>query len=525
MGDTSETLSGSSLAGDASLSNEIQAFEGPKQHTINKNNKNNKNFDIAPEDVGEEKMGVQRTPSVLQRVQTGFSFFNDKLSNQRKSLALKTLLIYAVMGTFILAIFSIYWGSSYQRTSRFKNLRMLVVIEDDQTVNGTAPYIGNFMRQTLETPEAKFLGNWEIQNTTEFQELARSHGHDTYAEIQRQVHHQKYWASIYVKPNATINLKNAIINGDTSYNVSYNSVVSFYETGRDMSGMNQYVTPHLQAIGGMFLHQQANIMELLLAHVDTSTVFANINAIKVASLSLEITYVDARPANDPVLMAPLQVGLIYMIIVTFFGFNFFGDVHREVIKSGVKKWHLLTYRVVASIASFFVISLFFSLVSLAFQVDFTVAFGKSGFLVYWMTTFIAMCAVGCMNEMMAMLCILVHPPLLGFWLLFWVISNIAATFSPIALCAKFYRYTYAMPIHAAYEINKVIFFDTYKGAMGRNFAILVIWAVFATIGMAAVFIPFKNTMGKRAMLERKAIEEQILASKAKDEEGTIQFDK
>ncbi|KAM9929497.1 hypothetical protein OXX80_009664, partial [Metschnikowia pulcherrima] len=39
--------------------------------------------------------------------------------------------------------------------------------------------------------------------------------------------------------------------------------------------------------------------------------------------------------------------------VTFFGFNFFGDVHREVIKSGVKKWHLLIYRVTASICMLF----------------------------------------------------------------------------------------------------------------------------------------------------------------------------
>ena len=512
MVDKREDSTGSSLAGDAELNSLVRAYDGHQDNP-------------APETVDEERLGFDRAQLALLRVQSGFSFFNERLSGQRKALAIKTLLIYALMGSCILGVFSIYWGSSYQRTTRFKNLRMLVVIEDDQNVNGLDPYIGNAMRETVSTPEAKELGFWDIQNTTAFQELAAKNGHDTWAEVQRQVHHQRYWASIYVKPNATLNLQSAIVDGDTGYNVSYNSVVSFYETGRDMLAMIQYVIPNLQAVGDMFTQRQSQIIAALLDGMDTSTVFASMDLVRVATSSLEVSYVDARPVTDDVLMAPLQVGLIYMIIVTFFGFNFFGDVHREVIKSGVKKWHLLIYRVTASICSFFFISLFFSLVTLAFQVDFTVAFGKSGFLVYWMTTFITMCAVGSMNEMVAMICVMTYPPLLGFWLLFWVISNIAATFSPIALCPEFYRYTYAMPIHAAYEINKVIFFDTYKGAMGRNFAILIIWAVLTTTGMALVFFPFKNVLGKRAMAERKRIEQELFASQAKDEEGRIQFEK
>ncbi|GEQ68645.1 hypothetical protein JCM33374_g2313 [Metschnikowia sp. JCM 33374] len=532
MADKTETLSGSSFVGDINSDSSVHAFDGHNgAPTVNKNTdapralEAPEALDVAPEDIDEEKLGVQGSQSSLRRVQTSFSFFNERLSGQRKRIVVNTVLIYALMGACILGVFSIYWGSSYQRQTRFPNLRMLVVIEDDVAVNGTDPVIGNAMRQLLQTPAARELGNWMVQNTTEFRKLAADHGHDVFSEIQHQVHRQNYWTSIYVKPNATVNLRNAIINADSAYNVSYNSIVSFYETGRDMNSMTQYVTPHTQAIGRMFLGQQAHIVESLLGGVNTSQVFANIDAVRVATTPLAFTFIDARPLTDDVLVAPLQVGLIYMIIVTFFGFNFFGDLHREVIRSRVKKWHLLTYRVVASISSFLFISLFFSLVTLAFQVDFTVAFGKSGFLVYWMTTFLTMCAVGSMNEMMAMVCIMFYPPLLGFWLLFWVISNIAATFNPIALCPEFYRYTYAMPIHAAYEINKVIFFDTYKGAMGRNYAILVIWAVLAITGMGAVFFPFKKTMGKRAVEERKKIEEELLASRAKDAEGRIQFEK
>lgn len=466
---------------------------------------------------------AQRTQSVIQRVQTSFSFFNEKLKTQRKSTLLSHIKIYLIMGTFILLVFSIYWGASYQRETRYKNLRMLVVIEDNETVNGTEPVIGNAVRSLLETLQVKKLGGWEIKNTTEFEELAQSFGHDSYGEIKKQIHHQEYWAAIYVRANATYNLKTAIENGDTLYDVLNNSIICYYETGRDNAGMSLYVLPNIYKVERYFLQQQSNITQSMFSGDSLLSVFSSLSSVAVAAAPLKFLYIDAIPFTDPVLTAPLQVGLIYMIIVTFFAFNMFGQIHQAMAASGVKKPHWLLYRVISSITGYFFISFFYSLVTLAFQVNFQSAFGKSGWLVYWMTNFLAMWALGAMNEMMAMTLIILYPPIVGFWLLFWVVINISATFAPIALCPAFFRYSYAMPVHAAYEIMKVIFFNTYKGALGRNYAILVIWIVLATTGMAVVAVLFGKTMGKRAMADRKKIEEQVLAKKARDDEEKIEF--
>ncbi|KAK7679140.1 hypothetical protein QCA50_017902 [Cerrena zonata] len=115
-----------------------------------------------------------------------------------------------------------------------------------------------------------------------------------------------------------------------------------------------------------------------------------------------------------------------------------------------------------------------------------------------------MWAVGAMNEIMGMLLILVYPPLLGFWMLFWVIINISPTFTPLALSPKFFRYGYALPIHNSYEITKVIFFNTYKGQLGRNYGILVAWVVIETIALVPTVILFGKTMGKRAAQAKAA---------------------
>lgn len=465
---------------------------------------------------GDVEPQLLRTQSVLRRTQTKLSFFNEKLKGNRKLLGFKFVTIYMIMGVFVLGVFSIYWGSFYERETRFKNLRMLVVIEDDTTINGVEPVIGNTVRELLQTPAAKSYGKWLIQNNTEFNQLAASHGNTVYQEIQRQVHHQKYWSSIYVRANATANFYEAIVTGNTAYNVSDNSVVSYYETGRDIMGMSLYVTPQIEKILRMLAAEQQNITLQMFANANLSDVFTNVDSVAVVSSPLNIELIDGIPFTDYVLTAPSQVGLIYMIIVTFFAFNFFGEVHQGVAKMGVKPLHLVLYRVFSTIMNFFVISFFYSMVTLAFQVDFTGTFGRSGWLVYWMTNFLTMWAVGAMNETMAMLCIMTYPPLMGFWMLFWVISNISATFSPIALTPHFYRFGYAMPIHAAYEITKVILLNTYKGALGRNYGILIAWCVIATISMVLAFKKFGEVMGKRAMADRKAIEEQVLASREQE---------
>ncbi|KAG2736112.1 hypothetical protein G9P44_000202 [Scheffersomyces stipitis] len=484
--------------------NRIETYDGA----------NDEEIDSEVEDEEPQGHPISRQQSILQRVQTSMSFFNEKLSQKRHRLTYKFGLIYFLMAFFVLGIFSIYWGSMYNRFDRLRNLRMLVVIEDEE-VNGISPYIGDEIRAILRDPIAKYHGDWIVFNSSEFQAVADRHNNSIEAEIQRQIHHQRYWASLYVKPNATYNLYQALLTGDTTYNVTNNSVISIYETGRDFLNMNSYVIPSVETIEEMWLDTQAPVMLQIAEQLPNRTeVLAHPGSLSILASPISLAFFDLRPYTDPVLVAPSQVGLIYMIIVTFFQFNFFADIHQEVAKFGLKKNHYILYRFIASVISFFVLSLFYSLVTLAFQVDFTKAFGKSGFLVYWMISFLTMWAVGSANEIMGMLLIAFYPPMLGFWMLFWVIVNITPTFTPLALSAKFFRYGYGLPIHASYELTKVVFFDTYKGAMGRNFGILIAWIVILTAILPFVVVFFGKTMAKKA----KAAAAAQAAAKAAAEE-------
>ena len=120
-------------------------------------------------------------------------------------------------------------------------------------------------------------------------------------------------------------------------------------------------------------------------------------------------------------------------------------------------------------------------------------------MVYWMSTWLFMLAAGGANENAVMLVITLGPQFLGFWVLSFVILNIAPSFFPLALNNNVYRYGYMMPVHNIIDIYRVIFFDLSRGKMGRNYGILV-----ALIALNTALLPFASKYaGKK--LRQKAL--------------------
>lgn len=444
---------------------------------------------------------------------------NSFMAPHLKPVRIKLLKVFVgtliFISAYALGVFSIYWGVAYDRGSKLKNLRMLVVI-GDAPVGNIQPVIGNSIKSLVQQPQVQRLGDWHIYSGEEFEKQAQKHNNTVEEEVARQIHHQEFWSSIYVRENATYDFFQALELANTSFN-ALGSIVSIYETGRDNTGMLLYVTPTIKSVEEMFLRMEAShIAPSLIQHLTESqqtALFKNDNTTALVSTQFPFVFSDRRPFSDPVLIAPTQVGLIYMIILTFIQLNFFMPINMIMGAMKLKNVHYVIVKMLVSYGGYFVLSLMYSLVSLAMQVDFTVAFGKSGFLVFWMSSFLTMCAVGGMNEVFFLICFATIPAFVGAWLLFWVISNVTPTFSPLALCAHFFRYGYAMPIHASYEISKVIFFDTYKGAMGRNYAILVIWnvLVMAFLPFAAIF--YKRRLARKAIAERQKVVDEVQRGK------------
>ncbi|CUS24987.1 LAQU0S23e00496g1_1 [Lachancea quebecensis] len=419
-----------------------------------------------------QSVRLRRTESKLSRVVTGF--FSDRMQNERKKLLGKFLLNHLLLGMLIMAVFSLYWGAMYKRSSHLHKVHVLAVIQDDGGNGGnggSTSGVAAAIPQLLE----RVPGTWHVYNASSFQQRYGVAADEVDDKIHQLVHKQKYWMSLNVKPNATNALVESVRRGSAPAFNSTQYFEVFYESGRDPTNMKSTILPLMLQLEA--LHQNYHATVYLPAVLQNASQTMAQAASNVAQAGRMVYgQIDNRPFSDYVLLGPLQVGLIYCILLTFFQLALFGPIHGQ-LGQRLKPLHMLLYRYIIAFVNYFFLSLFFCLVSLAFQVDYTKTFGRGGFMVAWMSSWLLMAAVGGANENMITLVMSVAPQFLGFWMIFWVVLNISPSFYPMDLTNNFYRYGYMTPIYNGVMIFRVIFLDLYRGELGRNYGILCAWVV------------------------------------------------
>lgn len=166
-------------------------------------------------------------------------------------------------------------------------------------------------------------------------------------------------------------------------------------------------------------------------------------------------------------------------------------------------------RYIGILGAYFFLSLAYSLISLAFQINFAGgnpvtseteptqiafgnpdAFGHATFPAYWFLNFLGMCALGLACENVAMF---VGQPWTGLWLIFWVITNVSTSFYDIDLEPAFYGWGYAWPLHYVVEGSRYLLFDLHS-RLGLDYGVLIAWAVINTsiFPIACRFMKYKN---------------------------------
>lgn len=421
----------------------------------------------------------------LQRTKTGF--FSPRLKSHRRKIIEKFILTNLLLGAFVIAVLSIYWGATYNRSHYLFKVNVLAVIQDESDV--AAPSMAAMLPALI----AGVPCTWHIFSSSQFTEKYKVSAGEIDDEVARLVFHEKFWMALNVRPNATNTLYDSLTGGSSAFN-STEYFQASYESGRDPSSVSSVMVPQMQkleSIYGAYLRNE--YLPELLGNLTNPASPERV----IAASNMKFNYIDQRPFYDAQILAPLQVGLIYCLLLTFFQLSLFGPLHGEMAKI-LKPKHMILYRIGIAWLTYFFLSLFFCTVSAIFHIDFTKAFGRGGFMVYWMSTWLLMMALGGANENMISLIITFGPQYLGFWLMTWIVLNISCSFYPLVLNNEFYRYGYGMPIHNGIDIYKVIFLDLSRNKMGRNYGILVAWVALNTALLPLVL----TTVGKR--MQKKA---------------------
>ncbi|CAI4044242.1 hypothetical protein N7582_003169 [Saccharomyces uvarum] len=456
---------------------------------------------LAPSSAGAGDVGgvpIQKTPT---------RFFSPNLQGQRKKVFLKFVFTNVLLAVLCFTIFVLFWGALYDTEKYVHKVRLLAVIQESPVValgnnsSLTAPSISS----ALPTFIGEVPCHWDIYNASTFQtKFHVSSTEEINDKVIDLIYDEKYWFAINIKPDATETLFESLINGTApAFNsTTFNQVV--YESGRDPTNLKSTILPFAQEIEQYYeAFYTLNYLPAFMTNItrmDDYSLTSNLTHITAAG-RYTFDYYDHRPFTNRVVLAPTQIGVVYCLLLTFFQFLLYGPLHAEMAKV-LRPANGIIYRLAMSWSTFFFASLFFCTISAIFQVDFTQAFGKGGFMVYWMSTWLFMLAAGGANENAVMLVITLGPQFLGFWILSFVILNIAPSFFPLALNNNVYRYGYMMPVHNIIDIYRVIFFDLSKNKMGRNYGILI-----ALIVLNTALLPFVSKYaGKK--LRQKALAAQ-----------------
>ncbi|KAF2423636.1 hypothetical protein EJ08DRAFT_618392 [Tothia fuscella] len=421
-------------------------------------------------------------------------FWDPRLKAVRHEAFKKWLLTTVVLMAFILSVLSIYWAAFFHIPRNFKSLVVYIVDFDGAAPfdTGAQPLVGPIVTQLGQRTAA-------MPNQLGYGSLPPSHFNNDPLQVRQSIFDFHAWAAIIINPNATSMLYSAISTGNTSYD-PLGALQLVYLDSRDSTTWSTYIFPLIsQFMTEVTSRVGQEWAQIALQNASNPATLNNIQRVPQAlSPAVGFSEYNLRPFYPYTATPAVSIGLIYLIILSFFSFSFYLPIHMKYLKPEghppLKFWQLILWRWLATIAAYVFLSLAYSLVSLAFQLNFSGspavpdtsvtaivngnpdAYGKGTFLVYWMLNFWGMIALGLACENVAMT---IGNPWMGLWLIFWVITNVSTSFYEISTEPRFYHWGYAWPLHQVVEGSRSILFGLHS-RIGLNFGILIAWGAVNT---------------------------------------------
>ncbi|KAF7350041.1 DUF3533 domain-containing protein [Mycena venus] len=362
----------------------------------------------------------------------------------------------------IFAVFSIYWGALWK--TPLHTLPGWIVDFDGGSV-------GQGVVQAFSAINPGTGGiSWSVVPASEFP--------GGIEQLEDAILREKTWYGLAINVGASSNFTAAI----SSANAAYNSSTAITFIGSEARSENIFrqhiriVTTQLDMIAAQFALQVAKNISSSLPAANLATLLST--APQVVTAPLGYTVANLRPFDIPVASAVTFVGLIYLLILSFFVVMVSSGARAASgMDTRLTLGSLISVRLLSSVLAYFFISLFYTLLSRAFQLPFDRRFGSAGLVIFWMLNWIGMLACGLALEAMITLLTVRFVP---FFLIIWIISNVSVCIYPIPVLPHVFRYGYGFPFYNISRAVRTIVFRT-KDDVGMNFGILLAWVAVSCI--------------------------------------------
>jgi len=257
-------------------------------------------------------------------------FFDPRLKHVRHEAFTKWTITTAVLMCFILGVLSIYWGALYHVEQNLSSLVVYVVDFDGQVApyntGGHTPIVGPIITDLARTMVASATPNlgYGVLPPSDFE--------NDPIQVRQAVFDEDAWAAIIINPNATAMLYSAIQNGNTSYD-PLGACQLVYIDSRDDTNWYDFISPLLNS----FMTQATTMVgerwtRMVMENATTDVTLVR-NAARVPqalSPAIGWSQYNLRPFYPYQVIPSVSIGLIYLIIISFFSFSFYLPIHFKV---------------------------------------------------------------------------------------------------------------------------------------------------------------------------------------------------
>jgi fumarate reductase subunit D len=261
---------------------------------------------------------------------TRVGFWHPSLRHVRLEAMTKWVITTTFLMAFIIGVLSIYWGALFRVEQNMHKLKVFVVdfdgraapynTSDIQPVVG--PAIVKLARQLVASSEPN-LG-YEVMEPDAF-------GYDP-IQVRQAVFDWDAWASIVINPNATAMLQSAVQTGNTSYDPLGACQLTYIDS-RDDTNWFDIISPMITA----FMTEATSMVgqqwtqQVLQDARNNATILRNAASVPQAlSPAIGFSQYNLRPFYPFTAIPAVSIGLIYLIIVSFFSFSFYLPIHFKV---------------------------------------------------------------------------------------------------------------------------------------------------------------------------------------------------
>ncbi|GAA6059455.1 hypothetical protein JCM10212_005394 [Sporobolomyces blumeae] len=410
----------------------------------------------------------------------------------------------AAWGTFcttlcLWAVLPIYWGAYYRQAQNLYRLTIALVDLDSPGAQaaGLTPTLGPALLAAPNLVDLPYHIEYVTVDNTPFDISAATGGQqrgvDVHEWARKVLHDEDYFGAIIANANATVAASSAyetLAAGNTAQYEGSGALSMYINEGRNILTYDQWITPGMTYFLNTYVLGNAatRLSEVLLPRI------GNLAAGEYTALDkTTLSTILARPfgfaqhnvgpiANYAGIPAT-TVGLLYLLIFTYF-FSIYFSQARGPLEPNLTLKSLLMFRLAVPPLFYVFLSLWISLVSLAFQIPFNLFWGKGGFPLFWLSNWATMWALGLAME--AALAVF-GPKYTASFLSFWVIINVSVAFIDIADQAHFFSYGFVIPVFQAVQVGKAILFGT-KQRFLQAFAVDAAWIVFGNAGLAWIIV-------------------------------------